>query len=104
LARRRNAEALKELSGIRGVTTIQADVRDTKAIAVPLADVEVDVLVNNAGILSTQATFQEIDPAEIDSMIDVNLKAPMHLRPRSLQFARSIRWCRSTTAIGTSKC
>ena len=44
-----------------------------------LEDVEVDVLVNNAGILSTRAAFQEIDPAEIDAMIDVNLKAPLHL-------------------------
>jgi NADP-dependent 3-hydroxy acid dehydrogenase YdfG len=44
-----------------------------------LAGVAVDILVNNAGILSTRAAFQDIDPAEIDAMIDVNLKAPMQL-------------------------
>ena len=44
-----------------------------------LKGIEVDILINNAGILSTRATFHEIDPGEIDAMIDVNLKAPMHL-------------------------
>ena len=37
------------------------------------------MLVNNAGILSTRAPFQDIDPADIDNMIDVNFKAPLHL-------------------------
>ncbi len=75
----RNEEALSELAATCGAQTIRADVRDTSAIVEALKGVEVDVLVNNAGILSTRAVFQEIDPAEIDAMIDVNLKAPMHL-------------------------
>ena len=75
----RNQEQLDELSSTRGVLTIKADVRDTDSIASALEGVEVDILVNNAGILSTRASFHEIDPAEIDAMIDVNLKAPMHL-------------------------
>jgi len=75
----RSAYALAELKKLCGVATIQSDVRDTNAIAAALADVEVDVLVNNAGILSTRAGFAEIDPSEIDAMIDINLKAPMHL-------------------------
>jgi NADP-dependent 3-hydroxy acid dehydrogenase YdfG len=75
----RNEEQLKELTRTEGVIAIQADVRDTDRIASALQHVEVDILVNNAGILSTRALFHEIDPAEIDAMIDVNLKAPMHL-------------------------
>ena len=75
----RNEEQLKELAAFDGVHSIRADVRDTEAITHALQGVEVDVLVNNAGILSTRASFHEIDPSEIDAMIDVNLKAPMHL-------------------------
>jgi len=75
----RNEAQLAELAAATGAIPVRADVRDTAGIAAALDGVDVDVLVNNAGILSTRAPFQEIDPAEIDAMIDVNLKAPMHL-------------------------
>jgi NADP-dependent 3-hydroxy acid dehydrogenase YdfG len=75
----RNEKLLFELSRECGAHAIKADVRDTQLIADHLSQVEVDILVNNAGILSSRASFHEIDPAEIDAMIDVNLKAPMHL-------------------------
>ena len=75
----RNAGQLAELAAETGALPIEADVRDVARIAQALAGVEVDILVNNAGILSTRAAFQDIDPAEIDAMIDINLKAPMHL-------------------------
>lgn len=75
----RNEAELAALAESTGAIAVQADVRDTTRIAAALDGVEVDVLVNNAGILSTRATFSEIDPAEIDAMIDINLKAPMHL-------------------------
>jgi NADP-dependent 3-hydroxy acid dehydrogenase YdfG len=75
----RNESTLNELVQSCGAIPVKSDVRDTNAISHALAGVDVDVLVNNAGILSTRAAFQEIDPAEIDAMIDVNLKAPMHL-------------------------
>ncbi|AWI61388.1 SDR family oxidoreductase [Sinorhizobium fredii] len=79
LAVGRNEEALAALSKDCGALPIKADVRDTRAIAEQIGDREIDILVNNAGILSTRASFQEIDPDEIDAMIDINLKAPMHL-------------------------
>ena len=75
----RNEAQLAELADATGAIPVQADVRDTARIAAALDGVAVDVLVNNAGILSTRAAFQDIDPAEIDAMIDVNLKAPMQL-------------------------
>ncbi|ARM92111.1 short-chain dehydrogenase/reductase SDR family protein (plasmid) [Rhizobium sp. CIAT894] len=75
----RSEAPLQELAATDGVIPIKADVRDTDTIVRALAGIEVDILVNNAGILSTRALFHEIDPAEIDAMIDVNLKAPMHL-------------------------
>lgn len=79
LALGRNREALEALAAECGAEPIIADVRDTDAIMTQLGARAVDILVNNAGILSTRARFHEIEPAEIDAMIDVNLKAPMHL-------------------------
>lgn len=75
----RNAEALEELAGESGAKPVRADVRDTAEIVKQLHGIEVDILINNAGILSTRATFSEIEPPEIDAMIDINLKAPMQL-------------------------
>lgn len=75
----RSREALEALGAEKGVITLQADVRQTDAFAQILRQYPVDVLVNNAGILSTRAAFQEMDPAEIDNMFDINLKAPLHL-------------------------
>ncbi|WOC15609.1 SDR family oxidoreductase [Pseudochrobactrum sp. MP213Fo] len=75
----RNTQALAALVAECGAHSIEADVRDTQYICDKLSGVEVDILVNNAGILSTNARFDKIDPAEIDQMIDVNLKAPMQL-------------------------
>ncbi|MGR9355338.1 SDR family oxidoreductase [Rhizobium leguminosarum] len=75
----RNAEALEELARESGAKPVRADVRDTAEIVKQLHGTDVDILVNNAGILSTRATFSEIEPSEIDAMIDINLKAPMHL-------------------------
>ena len=75
----RNSQALAALAAETGALTVEADVRDTKAIEAALSGVEVDILINNAGILSTRALFHEIDPDQIDAMVDINLKAPMHL-------------------------
>lgn len=75
----RNEAALAALAAECAAETIAADIRDTAAIVGKLGGRAVDVLVNNAGILSTRAPFHETDPAEIDRMVDVNLKAPMHL-------------------------
>ncbi len=79
LALGRNRTALAQLAAECGATPVEADVRDTAAVVAQIAGREIDILVNNAGVLSTRARFQEIDPAEIDAMIDINLKAPMHL-------------------------
>ncbi|AYG64489.1 SDR family oxidoreductase [Rhizobium jaguaris] len=97
----RNAAALEELAASSGAIAVQADVRDTDAFAARFADIEVDILVNNAGILSTRALFHEIDPAEIDAMIDVNLKAPMHLT-RTVLPGMVARKCGHLIFVGSS--
>lgn len=75
----RNQAELNELGGLKGVTAIQADVCDRAGMAAIAEQYPADVLVNNAGVLSTRASFQEIDPEEIDRMLDINLKAPLQL-------------------------
>ncbi|MGR3893118.1 SDR family oxidoreductase [Pseudomonas sp. 1176_21] len=75
----RSREALQALGQEQGVVTVEADVRQADAFAQVLSQYPVDVLVNNAGVLSSRAAFQDMDPAEIDTMLDINLKAPLHL-------------------------
>ena len=75
----RNRAALEAIALASGARSIVADVRDAASIVSQLAGAEIDILVNNAGVLSSRANLQDIDPAEIDAMIDINLKAPMHL-------------------------
>ncbi|MBJ9976333.1 SDR family NAD(P)-dependent oxidoreductase [Pseudomonas sp. S75] len=80
----RSEQALAELAREPGVRTLQADVRDGEALSQALAGLAIDVLVNNAGILSSRAAFQDIEPEQIDAMLDINLKAPLHLARQTL--------------------
>ncbi|GAB7531440.1 SDR family oxidoreductase [Pseudomonas sp. 3A(2025)] len=75
----RSREALQVLGEEPGVIAVEADVRQLDAFALVLGEHQVDVLVNNAGVLTSRAAFQDIDPVEIDNMLDINLKAPLHL-------------------------
>lgn len=79
LAVGRNQALLEELQGECGALPVALDVRQTQEFTALLEQYQVDVLVNNAGVLSTRAPFQEMDAAEIDNMFDINLKAPLHL-------------------------
>lgn len=84
IAAGRSPEALAGLAGEAGVWVVEADVRQPEAFDTILAQYPVDLLVNNAGVLTTRSPFQEIEPAEIDTMLDINLKAPLHLARRVL--------------------
>lgn len=80
----RNPDELDSLSALPGVTALQADVCDHASMAAIVEQYQPEILVNNAGILSTRAAFPEIDPVEIDRMLDINLKAPLHLARHAL--------------------
>lgn len=56
-----------------------ADVRDHAAIAQKLEGVEIDVLVNNAGGLSTVRPLHEQTAQETEEVIALNLLAPLQL-------------------------
>jgi len=75
----RDEALLEQLGAACGAVPVRADVRDTGAIVDALGGHEPDILVNNAGVSVDRSLFHEVDPAAIDTMIDVNLKAPMQL-------------------------
>ncbi|HET7456275.1 MAG TPA: SDR family oxidoreductase [Gemmatimonadaceae bacterium] len=58
--------------------TITLDITDARAVAEALADVDADVLVNNAGVM-TQKPFLELTPEEWHRMVDVNFNALYHV-------------------------
>ncbi len=74
----RNADALDDLAKTSGCIPHVIDVTDTAAITDLIAGLEVDVLVNNAGV-SRKGNILSSDAFDIDEQIDVNLRAAMHL-------------------------
>ena len=57
---------------------IALDIADAEAVASRLKDVDVDVLVNNAGV-GVLKPFVELAPAEWHRMLDVNVNALFHV-------------------------
>src|SRR5512133_1375712 len=79
----RSEEELDELAAEIGemggrCRTITLDVADPRAVAEALADVDADVLVNNAGVMA-QKPFLELTPEEWHRMVDVNFNALYHV-------------------------
>jgi cyclic-di-GMP-binding biofilm dispersal mediator protein len=73
-----SAEAAEALAARTGTTTTQADSADRQAVAKVIRDAgPLDILVVNAGVLVAGDPL-EIDPADIDRLIDVNVRAPYH--------------------------
>ncbi|KRE14484.1 hypothetical protein ASE66_14035 [Bosea sp. Root483D1] len=75
----RSREALADVVDEFGVVPVVADVRDTDAILAGLAEAEIDVLINNAGMVATVKPLYEQSAQEIAETIAVNLTAPMLL-------------------------
>ncbi len=55
------------------------DIRDNDALAAAIGDVAFDVVVNNAGVLPQLQPFAENSAATIDLLVDVNLRAALHV-------------------------
>ncbi len=70
----RRADRLDALAAETGCTALALDVNDAAAVA-RLADLEVDVLVNNAGIGNAIDGLVNADPADIALTLDTNVKA-----------------------------
>ncbi|MBO9653564.1 MAG: SDR family oxidoreductase [Agrobacterium tumefaciens] len=74
----RSADALKKLAERTGCIAHVIDVTDRAAIADLASRVPFDILVNNAGV-DRPKKFLEADEADIDLLVDVNLRAVLHI-------------------------
>ncbi|HSW03864.1 SDR family oxidoreductase [Aquabacterium sp.] len=74
----RSEQALRELAERTGCIAHALDVTDLAGITRLCRDVPFDVLVNNAGV-DRPKPFLQADAADIDLLIDVNLRAVLHL-------------------------
>ena len=74
----RNADRLADLARRTGCTPYAVDITDTGALTDLVRDLEVDVLINNAGV-SRSGNILTADEFAIDEQIAVNLQAVLHL-------------------------
>lgn len=74
----RNEAALEALAARTGCIPHAIDVTDRQALAELASRVEFDILVNNAGV-DRPKKFLEAEDGDIDLLIDVNLRAVLHL-------------------------
>lgn len=74
----RSEPALNELAARTGCIAHVIDVTDRQAIAELAGRVDFDILVNNAGV-DRPKKFLEADESDIDLLVDVNLRAVLHI-------------------------
>lgn len=74
----RNACALSALAARTGCTPHALDVTDLAGVTALVESLDVDVLINNAGVDRPRKLLQA-QPDDIDVLIDVNLRAVLHL-------------------------
>ncbi|OCP21239.1 MULTISPECIES: SDR family oxidoreductase [unclassified Ensifer] len=74
----RSLDALQQLAQRTGCVPHAIDVTDRDALSALAKEVEFDILVNNAGV-DRPKKFLEADDGDIDLLVDVNLRAVLHL-------------------------
>jgi NADP-dependent 3-hydroxy acid dehydrogenase YdfG len=74
----RNEERLQELAQRTGAIPHVVDLTDTKALTADVEGIEVDVLVNCAGV-SRPGNILQSDADDIDELVDVNLRGLLQL-------------------------
>jgi NADP-dependent 3-hydroxy acid dehydrogenase YdfG len=74
----RNEDRLKELADITGAVPHVVDLTDTAALTAAVGSLEVDVLVNCAGV-SRPGNLLDSSEGDIDELIDVNLRGLLQL-------------------------
>ncbi|KQQ46051.1 oxidoreductase [Rhizobium sp. Leaf311] len=74
----RSADALNELAERTGCISHAIDVTDRAAVSQLVSKVQFDILVNNAGV-DRPKKFLQADAEDIDLLVDVNLRAVLHL-------------------------
>ncbi|GGH07135.1 oxidoreductase [Alsobacter metallidurans] len=74
----RSGEALHKLANACGCIPHVMDVTDRDGLTALTDKVQFDILVNNAGV-DRPKKFLDADPEDIDLLVDVNLRAVLHL-------------------------
>jgi NADP-dependent 3-hydroxy acid dehydrogenase YdfG len=77
----RRQERLAQLRAELGAVVVQTlafDVRDREAVAEALAKLEIDVLLNNAGLALGLEPAWEVDHDDWETMVDTNVKGVMY--------------------------
>jgi NADP-dependent 3-hydroxy acid dehydrogenase YdfG len=75
----RRKERLDALAQETGCQALVLDLRDTEALYAELASTEHDIVVNNAGLGRGFGTMHLAEPADIDTTIDTNVRAAIHV-------------------------
>lgn len=74
----RSADGLNKLAERTGCIPHVIDVTDRAGLAKLTSEIEFDILINNAGV-DKPKKFLEADDGDIDLLVDVNLRAVLHL-------------------------
>jgi NADP-dependent 3-hydroxy acid dehydrogenase YdfG len=74
----RSGELLKQLAEKTGCIAHVVDVTDRAALHTLTSEIQFDILVNNAGV-DRPKKFLEAEDGDIDLLVDVNLRAVLHL-------------------------
>jgi NADP-dependent 3-hydroxy acid dehydrogenase YdfG len=74
----RNEDRLNELADRIGAVPHVVDLRDTAALTAAVAGLNIDVLVNCAGV-SRPGNILDSSEADVDELVDVNLRGLLHL-------------------------
>ncbi|WP_114011621.1 SDR family oxidoreductase [Cohaesibacter intestini] len=73
----RNEEKLNELASRIKCIPHAIDISDTQAYRKLLESLQVDVMVNNAGV-DHKGTIHTLSPEQIDAQVDINFRAVLH--------------------------
>ncbi|MFE5703906.1 SDR family oxidoreductase [Rhodococcus koreensis] len=74
----RNKERLDEVAEKTGMIPLAVDITDIDALSAAVEGLEIDVLINNAGVSAT-GNILDASADSVDAMVDVNLRAVLHL-------------------------
>jgi NADP-dependent 3-hydroxy acid dehydrogenase YdfG len=75
----RSDDRLAELAAETGCTPHHLDLRDTERVYDLVGHLEIDLLINNAGIGRGFQGFFTATPEDIDATVDTNVKAMLHV-------------------------
>ncbi|WP_108661721.1 SDR family oxidoreductase [Acuticoccus kandeliae] len=74
----RRADRLDELAARTGCIPHAVDITDTEALKAAVEGLEIDVLINNAGV-GRAGNITTMDEFGVDELIDLNLRAVLHI-------------------------